>query len=412
MPFTGKTTGPMSLTVPEATASICSNDAPIIDKNFPARLYRFLEMVEIHDISHIVSWQPNGRSFRVHKPKEFVKLSEPRYEYNFSHHYLTTPIVSEMICFLLLSWFLYTKYSSFQRQLNIYGFIRITSGSDKNGYFHEHFRRRQDQLLHKILRVPLKKDAPSISLTSSEVPVNRYEVIPTESSDGLNARHPTVTCRISNGNDIRSESEGDVQQRIEFLRCMNRQTESSRILRDDATRSYWQSLLNSSNRPTTSALHEMLISQILHNGTSMSTGNELSLALAQFRTQIASPLPSRNMEVLRQQLHLALTATSQPSLSVSQSAFNGNIALPLSRQEPWNQGTGHAYDSPLHQPRSSDLRSVASIAATNLRNKILLADQLNRYRNGRVVNAISRTNGVGDGLFDVAKGPNENPPME
>lgn len=49
------------------------------DHNFPSRLYRFLEEVEVYGSSHIASWQPHGRGFRIHKPKVFVKITAPRY---------------------------------------------------------------------------------------------------------------------------------------------------------------------------------------------------------------------------------------------------------------------------------------------------------------------------------------------
>jgi hypothetical protein len=48
------------------------------DHNFPSRLYMFLEVVETYDLSHVASWQPHGRGFRIHNPKAFVKITTPR----------------------------------------------------------------------------------------------------------------------------------------------------------------------------------------------------------------------------------------------------------------------------------------------------------------------------------------------
>ena len=39
---------------------------------FPEKLHLMLESVEEEGLDHIVSWLPHGRSFMVHKPKEFV----------------------------------------------------------------------------------------------------------------------------------------------------------------------------------------------------------------------------------------------------------------------------------------------------------------------------------------------------
>ena len=70
---------------------------------FPFRLHRMLEHAEKRGKQDIVSWLPFGRSFKVHKPDEFIKEIAPVY-------------------------FNLTQYKSFQRQLLNYGFMRIESG--------------------------------------------------------------------------------------------------------------------------------------------------------------------------------------------------------------------------------------------------------------------------------------------
>ena len=54
------------------------------------------------------------------------------------------------------SWFRQQKYASFQRQLNIYGFKRITAGPDKGGYYNELFLRGKPGLAYRINRMKLK----------------------------------------------------------------------------------------------------------------------------------------------------------------------------------------------------------------------------------------------------------------
>jgi HSF-type DNA-binding len=49
-----------------------------------------------------------------------------------------------------IRWFRHSQYSSFQRQLNIYGFTRILQGIDKNAYYHEHFIKGD---YHRTLRI-------------------------------------------------------------------------------------------------------------------------------------------------------------------------------------------------------------------------------------------------------------------
>jgi HSF-type DNA-binding len=57
---------------------------------------------------------------------------------------------------LYISWFRHSHYTSFQRQLNVYGFERITIGSDKNAYYHKNFLRGQYDLALLIKRCAIK----------------------------------------------------------------------------------------------------------------------------------------------------------------------------------------------------------------------------------------------------------------
>jgi len=97
---------------------------------FPLKLHEMLHKVESHGLEHIVSWQPHGRCFVVHKPQEFVQL--------------------------LPNYFKLSKLASFQRQLNLYGFQRITKGYDKGGYYHELFLRNRMFMAHAIQRIKVK----------------------------------------------------------------------------------------------------------------------------------------------------------------------------------------------------------------------------------------------------------------
>mmetsp|Transcript_48670 Transcript_48670/g.139944 ORF Transcript_48670/g.139944 Transcript_48670/m.139944 type:complete len:346 (-) Transcript_48670:218-1255(-) len=97
---------------------------------FPLKLHEMLLSTAREGMEDIVSWQPHGRCFLVHKPKEFVELL-PRY-------------------------FKLSKLASFQRQLNLYGFQRLTQGRDRGGYYHELFLRDRIFLSHSIQRIKVK----------------------------------------------------------------------------------------------------------------------------------------------------------------------------------------------------------------------------------------------------------------
>lgn len=99
--------------------------------SFPQKLHSVLDQVERDGLAHVVAWQPHGRCFVIHKPKEFTEHIMPHY-------------------------FRQSKLTSFQRQLNLYGFNRITRGNDAGGYYHELFLRGKDFLCKRMMRTKVK----------------------------------------------------------------------------------------------------------------------------------------------------------------------------------------------------------------------------------------------------------------
>lgn len=76
---------------------------------FPTKLHKILSNPEYQDY---IAWLPHGRSWRVLKPKAFEEKVIPLY-------------------------FRHAKYASFMRQVNGWGFKRMTQGPDHNSYYHE-----------------------------------------------------------------------------------------------------------------------------------------------------------------------------------------------------------------------------------------------------------------------------------
>jgi len=101
--------------------------------NFPAKMHSILSRPELHDI---VSWLPHGRSWRILKPREFEIKVIPTY---FEH----------------------SKFSSFIRQANGWGFRRITNGQDRNSYYHERFLRNLPHLCKSMKRPGVSKKLPA-----------------------------------------------------------------------------------------------------------------------------------------------------------------------------------------------------------------------------------------------------------
>uniref|UniRef100_A0A7S1BSD1 HSF-type DNA-binding domain-containing protein n=1 Tax=Corethron hystrix TaxID=216773 RepID=A0A7S1BSD1_9STRA len=99
---------------------------------FPDKLHDMLEDVALsRDLADVISWRPHGRAFVVHQPHRFVRDVLPRY-------------------------FRQSKLTSFQRQLCIYGFRRITRGEDAGAYYHECFLRGRRALCVRMERVKVK----------------------------------------------------------------------------------------------------------------------------------------------------------------------------------------------------------------------------------------------------------------
>ena len=104
--------------------------------NFPSKLFVLLDEAERTGFSHVISWMPHGRSFRVHERKTFVEHLMPWYVFHSLLHqstprccelfpYSTQPQPCLLFYLLRSSYFGQSSYASLQRQLNIYGFSRI-----------------------------------------------------------------------------------------------------------------------------------------------------------------------------------------------------------------------------------------------------------------------------------------------
>jgi len=110
-------------------AKECTKRGGGIKVPFPMKLHCLLEE-HLHD--DVISWQPHGLCFLVHKRDVFVQEVMPKY-------------------------FNQSKFSSFLRQLNLYGFTRrLAVGPDRGAYYHSRFVRGRGQLCSQMIRVRVK----------------------------------------------------------------------------------------------------------------------------------------------------------------------------------------------------------------------------------------------------------------
>lgn len=93
---------------------------------FPRKLFQILDEVD----EDVIAWtNSQGTSFTIYDMDSF----------------------SENV---LLNYFRHQKYSSFQRQLNLYGFHKISKGPETGAYAHDCFIRDKPQLLMGVRRLP------------------------------------------------------------------------------------------------------------------------------------------------------------------------------------------------------------------------------------------------------------------
>jgi hypothetical protein len=91
-----------------------------VTMTFPQRLLEILSNHEEH--GDIISWLPHGRGFMIYKKKMFEIKIMPKY---FHKH---------------------SKYTSFTRKLNRWGFVRVTRGPEMGAYYHKFFKRGEGRL--------------------------------------------------------------------------------------------------------------------------------------------------------------------------------------------------------------------------------------------------------------------------
>ncbi|KAG5185196.1 HSF-type DNA-binding-domain-containing protein, partial [Tribonema minus] len=93
----------------------------------PAGFPHILASILENESADIIGWSQSGRSFGIREMNAFKDQILPQY-------------------------FKHDKFSSFQRQLNLYGFRKIVKGNESGCYIHTYFRRGHPELLKQVRR--------------------------------------------------------------------------------------------------------------------------------------------------------------------------------------------------------------------------------------------------------------------
>mmetsp|Transcript_4647 Transcript_4647/g.11714 ORF Transcript_4647/g.11714 Transcript_4647/m.11714 type:complete len:745 (-) Transcript_4647:309-2543(-) len=88
---------------------------------------KLLEVLDRGDLDDMIAWMPHGRAFLIKKPERLTADVLPRF-------------------------FNQTKFLSFTRQLNVWGFKQITRGADAGAYYHELLLRGRPRLVARMRR--------------------------------------------------------------------------------------------------------------------------------------------------------------------------------------------------------------------------------------------------------------------
>ena len=99
---------------------------------FPCKLHLMLQQAEEESATvGAISWMPDGRSFKIHNKEKFCKMLMPNF-------------------------FQASKYKSFQRNLNLWGFETVSKGPSKGICSHPLFARGKPLLCRSMTRVVVK----------------------------------------------------------------------------------------------------------------------------------------------------------------------------------------------------------------------------------------------------------------
>lgn len=138
---------------------------------FSTKLYTMLQGVEEDGHASIITWNADGKSFKMQDLKKFVKDILPNY-------------------------FPKTPYRSFLRQLILYGFVCVRHGPFEGSYMHPFFVRDNAENLNKIQKIIKKKETTKPIIRSSLPAYIQERRQPPLSNNDVN-ESLDLTCRRS-----------------------------------------------------------------------------------------------------------------------------------------------------------------------------------------------------------------------
>jgi len=203
------------------------------EQTFPVKLFNMLEFIRLHDDPHLatmISWESHGKGFRVHDPEKAEETILPRF-------------------------FNVRRYSSFHRQLNLWGFTRLarsqrreglhyieednksscsisSSSSSNDGsfyYYHEMFQRNKAFLCQNIRR---SLRLTSFNLTST---IKRQRMVPHHVISTISSTEsPAIAKKDQDNGDRAKKNHGPISPTSSHShpRCLESSTKLAYVERN------------------------------------------------------------------------------------------------------------------------------------------------------------------------------------
>jgi len=161
---------------------------------FPEKIYCMLEDASRAGLNNIIAWKSHGRAFCVHDIPGFVELILPKY-------------------------FKQSKWTSFQRQLNKYGFKRISKGVDTGSYYHELFLRGIPTLSLDIQRKNIKgSDSADFKPDPDFYKMPNVGIFPTI-ANGAKILTNSITAKTLKRGRINNDCTSLNEREVNFSKC-------------------------------------------------------------------------------------------------------------------------------------------------------------------------------------------------
>mmetsp|Transcript_24949 Transcript_24949/g.39180 ORF Transcript_24949/g.39180 Transcript_24949/m.39180 type:complete len:289 (-) Transcript_24949:148-1014(-) len=156
-------------------------------QTFPFKLYEMLEYACDSEFADSFFWSADGSVFIIHNKDVMMDDLAPMF-------------------------FKQTKFRSFTRQLNIWGFVRTeTLGGEKGGWLHENFRHGRPDLLKRIERTEVKGASKKSSSITKPQASSRSARRPAKNVNEVNDDNSCSSSQAESQTSLCSHKDAQVQ---------------------------------------------------------------------------------------------------------------------------------------------------------------------------------------------------------